>query len=493
MRLPDVAAVLHKSWKRLRQSRRELNSKNLTFIVRANQTQITKSVPFVNIHANEHWQQIVLSSVAAFAAVSYVVVSFFKARRQRQKHGQKVGWVGRWSFLNALGRKRGDQGRYEQTFGDNFDGTSHSHPLETTATSDETNDCRQTLRRTHLGRTSDAQDGALVDRNTSIRSVMTLPVYRAIAGHNERVIGREGERGGVDVVVEFPTAEEEEFLRREEMEAIYQIRLARRQQAAEREESRRQIHEVRQRGDSNAVAEARSRSRTASTNGTVEELRQDVNRIREQRQRSVSSVSYADLGVARHDGTRIRANSNESEQMGLLSDAASIAVSTFSDARSPGFHRRQHSASSLVSVDSDLHPNHPASRVRSHPSKLRLSGSSGEIGTGSRLELVEVDLGTEPLPLPQYENASHDDNVEAQSPTNSARQPPPEYAAPDQVFSPGSDGATSFAHIHSSNETQVLSTGEVPGVIGDIPRLPSLRLPVIVVERITDENSIQNS
>ncbi|GAB0146867.1 hypothetical protein EsHS_00007254 [Epichloe bromicola] len=322
---------------------------------------------------------------------------------------------------------------------------------------------------------------------------MTLPVYRAIAGQNERVIGREGERGGVDVVVEFPTAEEEESLRREEMEAIYQIRLARRQQAAEREESRRQRHEARQRGDSNAVTEARSRSRTASPNGTIEELRQDVNRIQEQRQRSVSSVSYADLGVARHDGTRIRANSNESEQMGLLSDAASIAVSTLSDARSPGFHRRQYSASSLVSIDSDLHPNPPASRVRSHSTTLRLSGGSGEIGAGSRLELVEVDLGIEPLLPPQYEDASHHDNVEAQSPTNSVRQPPPEYAAPDQVFSPGSDRATSSAHIHSSNETEGLSTGEVPGVIGDIPRLPSLRLPVIVVERITDGNSTQNS
>jgi hypothetical protein len=68
-----------------------------------------------------------------------------------------------------------------------------------------------------------------VDRNTSVRSVMTLPAYSRSVRENERVLGREGERAGMDNVVELPeTAEDEESQRNDEMESLYQIRLARR-------------------------------------------------------------------------------------------------------------------------------------------------------------------------------------------------------------------------------------------------------------------------
>src|ERR1041384_6374266 len=53
------------------------------------------------------------------------------------------------------------------------------------------------------------QSAATVDRNTSVRSVMTLPAYRHKATEEEQVLGREGERDGIDVVVELPTAEDE--------------------------------------------------------------------------------------------------------------------------------------------------------------------------------------------------------------------------------------------------------------------------------------------
>jgi hypothetical protein len=56
----------------------------------------------------------------------------------------------------------------------------------------------------------------LNDRNTSVRSVMTLPAYRQKATDTEQVLGREGERDGIDVVVEFPTAEDEEAMRDDE-------------------------------------------------------------------------------------------------------------------------------------------------------------------------------------------------------------------------------------------------------------------------------------
>ncbi len=62
-----------------------------------------------------------------------------------------------------------------------------------------------------------------VDRNTSVRSVMTLPAYSSAARENERILGREGERGGIDNVIELPeTVDEEERVREEEMESLYQ-------------------------------------------------------------------------------------------------------------------------------------------------------------------------------------------------------------------------------------------------------------------------------
>ncbi|CAI4214537.1 unnamed protein product [Parascedosporium putredinis] len=134
-----------------------------------------------------------------------------------------------------------------------------------------------------------------------------------------------GERDGVDVVVELPTEEDLEALRDNEMEAMYHIRQARRLEIEEREERRRLRREARRRNDVVALEVLRARGRAASNNSVVDVLRQDHERIRDERQRTVSSVSYADLGVARHDGTRIRANSTESERVGLLSDAASIA------------------------------------------------------------------------------------------------------------------------------------------------------------------------
>ncbi|KAJ9627137.1 hypothetical protein H2203_003598 [Taxawa tesnikishii (nom. ined.)] len=88
-----------------------------------------------------------------------------------------------------------------------------------------------------------------VDRHTSVRSVMTLPSYSATPRAGEGVLGREGERAGMDTVVEFPeTNDQEEARREEEMESLYQIRLRRREEAAERDERRRLRREARERG-----------------------------------------------------------------------------------------------------------------------------------------------------------------------------------------------------------------------------------------------------
>ncbi|KAK1817927.1 hypothetical protein LTR12_007679 [Friedmanniomyces endolithicus] len=205
--------------------------------------------------------------------------------------------------------------------------------------------------------------GATVDRNTSVRSVMTLPVYSRAAREDEQVLGREGERDGIDVVLEGPeTAEEEEERRDDEMESLYQIRLQRRQEIAEQNDRRRRRRDARARGDFAALQRIRQESLTANEQ---REIAGAVAMIAEHqanpRDRRVSSVSYADLGVASHDGTRLRSNSAESDRP-LLDSAASISGgtaasirpwSTHDSLRASSQHRRDRSASSAISVSTD--------------------------------------------------------------------------------------------------------------------------------------------
>ncbi|KAJ4383847.1 hypothetical protein N0V86_000690 [Didymella sp. IMI 355093] len=163
-----------------------------------------------------------------------------------------------------------------------------------------------------------------VDRNTSVRSVMTLPAYSRSVRENERVLGREGERAGMDNVVELPeTAEDEESQRNEEMESLYQIRLARRAEAADREARRQARREARARGDTIALSEIRRRAEEAADLSVSQML--IAEHQSRNRDRRVSSVAYGDLGVARHDGTRVRANSHDSDNRPLLDNAASIS------------------------------------------------------------------------------------------------------------------------------------------------------------------------
>lgn len=173
------------------------------------------------------------------------------------------------------------------------------------------------------------EDG--VERHTSVRSVMTLPAYSRSVRENERVLAREGERDGIDVVIEAPETEMEEETRRdEEMESLYQIRLQRRQEVEEREDRARRRREARLRGD-HAELERIRQERVRATEqreaaGAAAMIAEHQLRTAE-RERRVSSVVYASLGVARHDGTRIRANSNESDRP-LLDSAASISGDT---------------------------------------------------------------------------------------------------------------------------------------------------------------------
>lgn len=338
-------------------------------------------------------------------------------------------------------------------------------------------------------------NGAGVDRNTSVRSVMTLPAYRTKADENEQVLGRAGDRDGVDTVVELPTAEDEEAMREDEMQTMYEIRIARRAEIAEREERRRLRREARARGDMVALAELSERARAASAASTVSNLRIEHSRIKEQRQRAVSSVSYAGVGEARHDGTRIRASSihstgAESENMGLLSDAASIAVSTNSQGTR---HQRGRSVSSVLSFESNQDMPSPTIPRSGAATPRRLSAQhSGGTRAGSSPELIgEADLGEAGMPNPpDYDEVSLND-VRSGATTPSFNEPPPDYSGP----SPTSERDRELSERVAGMVDSVGDDGDLGGrrpnpsanrsSRGAIPQLPSLRirdLPQIVVE-----------
>lgn len=371
---------------------------------------------------------------------------------------------------------------------------------------------------------NNGQDG--VNRNTSVRSVMTLPAYRPKAIDTEQVLGREGERDGIDTVVELPTAEEDETMREDEMNALYQIRLARRQQIAEREQRRQERREARERHDHRALEDIRDRARVASQQATtqVEELRDAHEQIKQNRQRAVSSVSYADVGLVRADGTRLRANSAESERVGLLSDAGSIALSTHDSHTLQ--HRRQPSSQSVLSIDTfRSNPGSSASRSGSpgfgggHSragsrsqlgEELPRTGSAFSQRAGSSPELIdaaEADLGDSDMPLhspPGYDDVSLEELTPAPSQQSgpsanpSGRnspypEPPPDYPGRGQEAEGPTQARQNRLSAHMADLAEQQRTeGQGQGHsragsrgVGGVPQLPSLRLnrlPQIVVE-----------
>ncbi|XP_044715435.1 uncharacterized protein HRG_11014 [Hirsutella rhossiliensis] len=423
---------------------------------------------------------IVIVAIFVFlTSIALLGVILAKRRRRRQRQGKKTGDPRRDVVDNMLSAWQPDGSRYERAWEDDAtDRRQSPHRLsrpsprlsggderrrtsEVNVSRANINGAGAGLSSRHGSRNTVAVEAAAeadVDRSASIRSVMTLPPYSFMASTNEQVLGREGERDGIDVVIALPTDEDREALREEEMDTLYQIRLARRRQIVERDELRRQQNEARRRNDGEALAEIRAHSRTTTSTGELDELRREVSRIQETRQRSVSRVSYADLGVARPDGTRIRANSNESERMGLLSDAASIALSSQSCAPSLARHRRGRSASSLGGH----------ARARSNP------------------ELAEADLGDVAMPPPDYHDVPLDDDAELTQSTTPLDEPPPDYPGPVRSAAEWSEHG---ARPSASGGPEAAATGsgktQTGRRIGGIPQLPSLRisgLPAIVIE-----------
>lgn len=408
---------------------------------------------------------IVASVFAAFVVCGAIVYAYSKNRQQKKRQGKGP--------------------RYEQANNHDDNGVPSSRRNAGARNNNSTN--------RNENMTSNVQ------RNVSIRSIMTLPAYSPGASAGEQVLGREGDRDGVDIVVEHPTEEEHEALRDEEMETMYQIREARRQRITAQAETRQLRDEARRRGDHVALRELReiSRARAASSSNASNELREHQAQIKQQRARAVSSVSYEGLGVARHDGSRLRANSQESDRVQLLSDAASISLST----RSPSAlssHRRDRSASSVLSFDSsrDLpSPGLPRSGATT-PRRLSTQHDGGTAGSSPEI-ITEADLGEIGLPPPTYDDVSLDDTRSGATTPVHFNEPPPDYSSGpsqerdrrlsaqvadmvDNVAPDGDLGGRASSNRRSRDSSSESSSRPVP-----FPRLPSLsfdEIPQIIVE-----------
>lgn len=360
------------------------------------------------------------------------------------------------------------------------------------------------VERAQAAETAETGDG--VERHTSVRSVMTLPAYSKSVRENERVLAREGERDGIDVVVEMPENEGEEEARREdEMESLYQIRLQRRTEIAEREERRQRRREARQRGDFAEVERIRQETTVANqareTQGATAMIAEHQGRNRDRR---VSSVSYAALGVARHDGTRIRSDSANSDSRPLLDSATSMSGGASlrpwptRDSHSFTHHRNQSPSDSLMSMSDnssemvDMSDMPPFGRAGSDFEIVALNGSHSRNGSaahtpsGGRSRAsthtgpirpsidttataagVSGDLGE--AQIPSVEPPSYDDDGFEEAPP---------YTSPIQERSPQTQlhsvSATTTSGRPEYEERRTSNNGAP--LLPEIGRLPSIRI-----------------
>lgn len=210
------------------------------------------------------------------------------------------------------------------------------------------------------------------DRHASVRSTITLPSYTPTARATESVMGRAGERAG-DTIVEYPEDEEEVEQRRdEEMESLFQIRQARRDERIAREERARLRREAQEAGDQETLRALRDLAAAPRSADDPTGQRSVDALIREHKARNraprTAAVQYAEVGVARLDGSRVRADSAMSDNAPLLDAAAGMGSggrpradtgdSSRSRSRTPGRrffgHIRNNSQSSLRLGSNDM-------------------------------------------------------------------------------------------------------------------------------------------
>jgi hypothetical protein len=269
-----------------------------------------------------------------------------------------------------------------------------------------------------------------LDRNTSIRSVMTLPEYRPVAAADrERTIGREGERAGIDVVIEFPeTIEEEEERREDHMQALYEIRLARQLERAVQRES-------------NATIANRQDRPISSTSSLLQTLQ-----IAQERERRLSQVQYAEVGVARHDGTRVRPPSSDSDRPLLEASATMGSAGSIRSARDSGM-------SNTRSLTPECRRSEEIFRMGISQTVMEQQNSG--LGVQDTISTQDSDVqNTQLLPPPP---PSGDGNSNGNIDENSEWGPPPEYSDTAEIPVVRIDTGTP-ARTPSHSRTQSLSS-----------------------------------
>ncbi|KAF8533941.1 hypothetical protein BDD12DRAFT_758467, partial [Trichophaea hybrida] len=265
-----------------------------------------------------------------------------------------------------------------------------------------------------------ATGGAGVDRNTSVRSVMTLPEYRPIAAADrERTIGREGERGGIDVVIEFPETQDEEESRREEhMQTLYEIRLARQLERAAARESG-DITAAARRPGSTSSSSVRMVSPDPPVNAAT--LMAVLASITE-RERRLSKVQYAEIGVARHDGTRVRPSMDSDRP--LLDSSAPMGTSGGSVRSGYQTHGRTESGLTLVS-DTGTPERRGSDEI------IRMGSAPSTDAQNPRPQSEESLLPPPPFPSDPPPASEYD---------GSEWGPPPCYTSPVETRNLGAEG-----------------------------------------------------
>lgn len=360
-------------------------------------------------------------------------------------------------------------------------------------------------------------NAAGVRRDTSIRSTITLPPYSASPKPEEQIIAREGERGGMDVVVEFPeTAEEEESRRDELMETLYQIRVQRRQENAEREARRQERRDARARGDFIRLEElrlqsfvrdrGRSSSAASASNPNPSASAVLAEHQSRGRERRIASVNYAALGRVRHDGSRLRHNSNDSDNRPLLQNAASIHED---GSGNPISHFRGDSYSSLVSGSSATSDGYTLTPVASQRPSMHSARSRSDSRPTSIPEEENTDAENAPAvppPPPEYDhlgwgevpaytspvaerfdssarygNANERTETDATNNTASAAAAP--AAAPAsgngaETREHGSQGEQEEPSQNNEETSQGIQRSQAPAPLPLLPPLPAIQIDI---------------
>lgn len=330
---------------------------------------------------------------------------------------------------------------------------------------------------------SNSQDNRQSHR-LSVRSIVTLPPYHVAPLPSERLIAREGERAGVDTVIEYPESEDEiEQQREQEMATLYDIRQARRREQSERAARRAGHRGTEARDDQHRLSEpraersSRSRARNASNASAISDdiqpnnssstlhptqsrsqqdsdiLIAELRSLREHNSRNqrAGSVSYADLGVARHDGSRVR-GSFDSDQRPLLGSGTSI---------NGGY---SHSRGS--SIASDREPSRSRATLQTGRDR-RPSTAGSHLGQDDNGFLTPTIMaGDIPPEPPSYEDDINVHGGEAppyQSPVETQRFqfPVPAYDAPAE--------STAFPAIEISRVEP--TTNEAADAVQELPQL----------------------